>query len=183
MSIASCFDAIKSGLDAVMTGYGDEGAVRHELGEEHLDLLEEYVGQVQPKPSIIWVPMGSTDAYTSGSMRDATSTKTPRGLRAPAQIASRHEAIDAFVWAPNLRACEKLINHFVATARLQLTAHSFQVRSTRWSVGVDRKPKRGALCILRFTLHVPFTTEPEQVARAPFTPTVTGAFVEEIPSS
>jgi hypothetical protein len=181
MSILACFEAFRGGLDYALALGGYETPVRMELGERHLDLLEEYIGQGQNKPMIIWVPLGAAKIEQIGSLRDGVSALRPQGISQPVRIATRDEQIDAFIWAKDFSEAERLMNHFVATCRLQATAHSFHPLSTKWSVGDDpRKPKQGTLVILRFWVKIPFTAEPDQIAHAPFTPNVTGEFVEHL---
>lgn len=188
MSIEACFTNIREALSLVLNGLG-QPQVRHELGERHLDLLEKYIGEEQGKPAIIWVPRGAKSiTYEGDGMRDVTLLKTApfaygaHGIKKPLKFAVRDEEIDAYFWAKIFGDVETLVGHFCAAGRVQLSAHGFYPRSTLWSVNVDRQPKSGALCLLKFTVKIPFTFEPQPVV-APTTQDGTGTFVQEITPS
>lgn len=190
MAILECFEAFRTGLATVLatstTGATGEQPVRMELGEKFLDLLEEYIGQGQNKPMIVWVPIGASRIEQLAGLRDGVPALHPasaakEGITKPLRIAARDEVIDVFVWAKDIQTAERLMNHMVATCQFQATSHSFKPISTRWSVGDDpRKPKQGTLAILRVSIKIPFTAEPDQIATAPFTPDVTGTFVQTL---
>ena len=179
MSISSCFKKLSENWAK------QSFAVPMLIGEEHLDLLEEYIGHEQSKPQIIWVPIGApTITPISGPKAPTIKVLLDRQpgdqppfndkqgrVDFPDQAYSREEHIDGYVWAPTLEACEELTNHFVAFCRVAATAYGFRPLTTRWSVGVPRsnatepKSRRGTLCILRFHVRVPFTFEPQPVVR------------------
>lgn len=183
MSISSIFEPLRKVVE-------DNGHVTMRLGEEHLDLLEEYIGQQAAKPSIIWVPIGAASIEPIAGPRAPTARRLVRPtvppstpgtgaatdtarVEEPAMYASRPEQIDAYVWAPDLPTCELVLNDFVAFLRLSMTGFSFKPATTRWAVGSDRKPKRGSLCIFRFVAKVPFTFPDQNFVASPLTLTLT----------
>ena len=186
MSISSVFEPLRKLVE-------DNGHVLMKLGEEHLDLLEEYIGQQQSKPSIIWVPLGAPVITPIAGPRapiarrlvrpnvvPATGEAVDTGrVEEPLMYASRREQIDAYVWAPDLPTCERVLNDFVAFVRLSATGFSFKPATTRWAVGSDRKPKRGSLCIFRFAIKVPFTFPEQNFVAAPLTLTLTPEIDDE----
>lgn len=177
MSLQKIFDTAAEGMRAVLTNAG-QPQVKYLLGEEHLDLGEEVMSENQTavSPSVVWVPIGGA-VEQWGSMRDKTSVRTARSIPDPQQIARINAQIDAYCWESDLPRAEALLNRVWATLRLQLTAYSFKPVSVRWALA---KGRRGVYAILGFTLGIPVTYEPDQIAHAPLTTTVEGEFVAEV---
>ena len=173
MSLDSTLKKFGEALAANLTNAGAEAA-RFAIGEEHLKLGEETIGQRQPKPSVVLVPIGAPEIEQWATMRDATSVKTARGISLPQELAVRDEHVDAYFWTPDLGSTEVLMNHFVAACRVSATAHAFKPLATKWAVVDPDNHARGTYCILRFKTRIPFTFEPSQIARAPFHPAITG---------
>lgn len=172
MSVASVFEFMRKVVE-------DSGHISMKLGEEHIDLLEENLGEQQGKPSIVWVPInGQVTQY--GTMRDPTSIRTPQGLGEPQQLATIRTQIDAFCWAQDLVAAERLMNDFWALMRQRLTAYAFKPVSVRWAVNSKRM---GTYSILSFLIMIPVTYQLDAIATAPLTPTIDGEFVDEITAS
>lgn len=173
MSLKSTLTAFGEALAANLATAGAEAA-RFAIGEEHLRLGEESIGQNQQKPSVVLVPIGAPEIEQRGTMRDPTSRLTARGISQPQELAVRDEHVDAYFWTTDLESTEALMNHFVAACRVSATAHAFKPLATKWAVVDPDKRERGTYCILRFKTRIPFTFEPSQIARAPFHPSVTG---------
>jgi hypothetical protein len=173
MSLPVIFAAFKAGLAANMAALGLEPP-QHHLGEEHLRFGEENLGQNQPKPSIVWVPLGAPSFEQAAGMRSPVSTTVPGGLSKPLRLGDGDDHIDAYVWTDNLADTWDLLCHFAASCRTSATAHGFRVLAWRWAAVSPDKLGRGTYCILRFSVKIPITFEASQVAHPPFRQSVTG---------
>jgi hypothetical protein len=172
VSLDSTLKKFGQALAANLQTFGAEAA-RFEIGEEHIRLGEN-IGERMNKPSVVLVPIGAPEIEQFGTMRSPTSRVTPAALSQPEELAVRDEHVDAYIWAKTLLDTEVLMNHFVAGCRVGATAHSFKPLATRWAMVDPDKADRGTYCILRFKTRIPFTFEPSQIAKAPFTQAVTG---------
>jgi len=180
MSLYSVFEAVRGGLAAVLADLG-ETVPSHEIGEEFLPMPG-------PMPSIVWVPIGAGTIEAVAGPAAPTSRTDARGVSEARQAYSRNEVVHVYVRAADFQATERLLNHFVACARIQLTGFSFKPHSTRWGMAqaagtkepTQRTEKSGTEAVLQMSLKVPFTFERDLVvAGGTLTPVITGEILPQ----
>lgn len=189
--LTKIFETISRGTRAAIAQYGG-GAPQpiQELGPEKLVAFDQRLGDTQPKPSIIWVPIGGP-GHMDQTMRSPTSVRKPAGVANPQELMRIDNRVDVYFWGSTLDEAWWLFQHWAGAARTSLTAHAYKGPfGIRWSQTEDKL--RGTYLIHTFNLSIPVTYEAQPYARAPLTPNVTGEFVtadqittpqgEELPS-
>jgi hypothetical protein len=189
MSISSVHENVKAALEVVLKAAGEQLPF-HELGADHLS-------DAQSAPAIVWVPLGAKRIeQMPGGMRAPRVRKlvapdvvpgvgedvSTGRVQDPQMIATRAEEIEIHVWGKTFQDSERLLNHFVAAMRVQLTGARFHLISTDWTLGQQAKSKGYNVCLFHCAVDVPFTYEPQAVAKYPLTPTVDGEFVDSLDS-
>lgn len=129
-----------------------------EIGEEHL-----------PKPggcpAILWIP--GRGPITGGRQAiDQSQEGTPSNMN-PAPIFQRNLACNAYVFAENFKATEKLFGHLVAALQRAVPGR-WTPTGESWSMGwpaATEEPSKtfesGTLCIVTFELRMALVREPD----------------------
>lgn len=146
----------------------------HKLGEEHM------IREGQEFPMIVWVPIGGPITVARQLAADKQLDPTADGSPRIRQIGTRQETIHVHLWHQTLKDTETLLGHYVAMIRPLLTAFSFRVTGTAWSV-TTRPPGNdtgtdvatGTKCVLAMELDIPLTLEPSWISAPPHHPTIT----------
>jgi hypothetical protein len=151
MSIAACFAAVKKQFDQTSSELGLPPVSQY-LGAQHLSDAETY-------NRIVWAIVGGPIKAS----KQAGNDKARRGRKA---IRRRNVGIDVHIWGEKgdtdearFEACESLMNHYNAAARVALTGFSWRAVDEDWTVGQQQKTAAGQLVIVRFELYLPLTFE------------------------
>ena len=163
MSIAKNFLVVKQALDAYLQAHG-QPPVSHELGENHMSDASTF-------PRIVWCVRGGKIVPNEQGGPDSRKAIRRRKLN-----------IDVHVWGTKgdtdvdtFEACEALMQHFNAAARVALTGFSWRAIEEDWTVGQAQTAAAGQLVILRIELDLPLTFEPLIVVKN-VTPVVTAQY-------
>lgn len=159
--ITKVFETVRDSLRGVIADYGD-GAPQpvHELGAEHIAMVEKRLGTGQAKPSIVWDPLGGP-AKLQGNLKSATSIKDPAGVKNPRQLMTVENAIDVYFWTASIDETWWLFSHWLHVARTALTAYSLnEPMGISWSAIGEPNARRGTFLVYRFHLAIPVTFEP-----------------------
>lgn len=177
MSISTVFQAIRIGLNTVLEAAGEPQPTIHELGADHLS-------DAMDAPAIVWCPIGAEGIeMISGprapTRRRLTTEEAKERISDPNELARREELIEIHVFGKTFEKTETLLNHLVASMRVQMTAFSFHPMSTDWQLGQADTSKPFHICIFKCKIAVPFTFEPQGVVR-PVSVAIEGEIVDSL---
>jgi hypothetical protein len=153
-----------------------------------IGLREKPFGDAPPR--VIWVPTTGTAEGPHQQGGDVPRTPDNQNVFVPRTLQARRVSFDVHVWAAakeggrfedDVPAVEHLCQRLIAAGRRQIWAY-FTVTGEDWLTGQDMRTARGAVCILRVQITIPWTRDEEPVATVTAMPITTTIVPQEASS-